>query len=78
MSLPQAGAGSPASPMPETRRYLAIPFEGKDVPSKSSEFAHPDVTIGLTILAYRCKLQFCHIVTQEGFVNVLTDTCLVL
>ena len=23
--------------MPDTRRYLAIPFEGKDVPSKSSE-----------------------------------------
>lgn len=39
--------------MPDTRRYLAIPFEGKDVPSKSSEFAHPDVTIGLTIFAYR-------------------------
>ena len=39
--------------MPDTRRYLAIPFEGKDVPSKSSEFAHPDVTIGLSILAYR-------------------------
>lgn len=39
--------------MPDTRRYLAIPFEGKDVPSKSSEFAHPDITIGLTILGYR-------------------------
>ena len=46
--------------MPETRRYLAIPFEGKDVPSKSSEFAHPDVTIGLTILAYRCEFNFGH------------------
>jgi len=30
-----------------------VPFIGKDVPSKSSEFAHPDVIIGLTILAYR-------------------------
>ena len=30
-----------------------IPFIGKDVPSKSSEFAHPDIIIGLTILAYR-------------------------
>ncbi|CAE7709872.1 unnamed protein product, partial [Symbiodinium microadriaticum] len=39
--------------MPRTRAKLAIPFVGKDVPSKSSEFAHPDVIIGLTILAYR-------------------------
>ena len=30
-----------------------MPFVGKDVPSQSSEFAHPDVIIGLTILAYR-------------------------
>ena len=36
------------------------PFNGfaksvaqQDVPSRSSEFAHPDVAIGLTILAYR-------------------------
>ena len=47
--------------MPDTRRYLAIPFEGKDVPSKSSEFAHPDVTIGLTIFAYRYEgLRYVH------------------
>lgn len=39
--------------MPQTRAKLAIPFVGKDVPSKSSEFAHPDVIIGLTILSYR-------------------------
>jgi hypothetical protein len=32
---------------------LAVPFVGKDVPSRSSEFAHPDILIGLTILAYR-------------------------
>lgn len=42
--------------MPRTRAKLAIPFVGKDVPSKSSEFAHPDVIIGLTILAYRWVL----------------------
>ena len=36
-----------------SRRLCAVPFVGKDVPSRSSEFAHPDVTIGLTILAYR-------------------------
>jgi len=39
--------------MPRTRFKLAVPFVGKDVPSRSSEFAHPDVIIGLTILAYR-------------------------
>ena len=35
------------------RRLLAIPFVAKDVPSRASEYAHPDVVIGLTILAYR-------------------------
>jgi hypothetical protein len=39
--------------MPRSRLKLAIPFVGKDVPSRASEFAHPDVTIALTILAYR-------------------------
>ena len=39
--------------MPLTRAKLAIPFLGKDVPSESSEFAHPDVIIGLTYMAYR-------------------------
>lgn len=32
---------------------MAVPFVGKDVPSRSSEFAHPDALIGLTIMAYR-------------------------
>ncbi|CEL97859.1 unnamed protein product [Vitrella brassicaformis CCMP3155] len=39
--------------MPRSRRLLAVPFVGKDVPSRASEFSHPDVVIGLTILAYR-------------------------
>ena len=39
--------------MPRSRMHLAIPFVGKDAPSAASEFAHPDVTLGLTILAYR-------------------------
>ena len=39
--------------MPRTRRYLAVPYMGKDVPSKASEYAHPDVVIGLTQLSYR-------------------------
>jgi hypothetical protein len=38
---------------PQTRQQLAVPFLGKDVPSPASEFAHPDIVIGLTILAYR-------------------------
>lgn len=37
--------------MPLSRVKLAIPFEGKDVPSRASEFAHPDTIIGLSILA---------------------------
>lgn len=39
--------------MPRSRFVTAIPFIGKDLPSQSSEFAHPDVVIGLTIMAYR-------------------------
>ena len=39
--------------MPKNRRFLAVPFVGKDVPSKASEFSQPDIVIGLTILAYR-------------------------
>ncbi|KAL1530323.1 hypothetical protein AB1Y20_001232 [Prymnesium parvum] len=39
--------------LPRTRRFLAVPFVGKDAPSLSSEYAHPDVAIGLTTLAYR-------------------------
>eukprot|EP00613_Pedinella_sp_CCMP2098_P049881 CAMPEP_0171826658 /NCGR_PEP_ID=MMETSP0992-20121227/6197_1 /TAXON_ID=483369 /ORGANISM="non described non described, Strain CCMP2098" /LENGTH=478 /DNA_ID=CAMNT_0012441689 /DNA_START=17 /DNA_END=1452 /DNA_ORIENTATION=+ len=38
---------------PPSRRLLAVPFVGKDVPSRASEFAHPDVLIGLSVLAYR-------------------------
>ena len=38
---------------PRSRLKLAIPFLGKDVPSTASEFAHPDIIIGLTVLAYR-------------------------
>ena len=35
------------------RRLAAVPFVGKDVPSRASQFSHPDVVIGLTITAYR-------------------------
>ena len=45
----EAAAGG----VPKSRRFLAVPFVGKDAPSLSSEFSHPDVAIGLTTLAYR-------------------------
>eukprot|EP00516_Mucochytrium_quahogii_P008420 CAMPEP_0203758104 /NCGR_PEP_ID=MMETSP0098-20131031/10854_1 /ASSEMBLY_ACC=CAM_ASM_000208 /TAXON_ID=96639 /ORGANISM=" , Strain NY0313808BC1" /LENGTH=3866 /DNA_ID=CAMNT_0050650355 /DNA_START=244 /DNA_END=11840 /DNA_ORIENTATION=- len=38
---------------PMSRKLMAVPFVGKDVPSRSSEFAHPDVVIGLSVLGYR-------------------------
>jgi hypothetical protein len=36
-----------------SRRLLCVPFVGKDVPSRASEFSHPDVVIGLSICAYK-------------------------
>ena len=42
-----------ASHVPRKRRLLAVPFVGKDTPSRASEFSHPDVVISLTTLAYR-------------------------
>lgn len=45
---------------------------GKDVPSRASEFAHPDIIIGLTILAYRYqglrKLDF-----EQDVISLLRD-----
>ena len=37
----------PNSPL--SRKLMAVPFIGKDVPSRSSEFAHPDVLIGMCV-----------------------------
>jgi hypothetical protein len=39
--------------MPKSRKLLAVPFMGKDVPTRASEFSHPDVVMGLSILAFR-------------------------
>ncbi len=39
--------------IPTTRKFMAVPFIAKDVPSRASEFSHPDILIGLTVLAYR-------------------------
>ena len=42
-----------ATHVPHARKMLAVPFIGKDCPSDASQFSHPDVVIGLTVLAYR-------------------------
>eukprot|EP00975_Prorocentrum_lima_P018453 3885426-Prorocentrum_lima.AAC.1 len=51
--------------VPKTRLKLAVPFIGKDVPSRASEFAHPDVIISLTVMAFRYqglrKTDFTHV-----------------
>ena len=55
--------------MPTSRTLLAVPFLGKDVPSPAAEFAHPDVVIGFTILAYRYegmrKSDFKHVLAEQ-------------
>ncbi len=38
---------------PRSRWMTAVPFVGKDVASERSEFAHPDIVISLTVLAFR-------------------------
>lgn len=54
MSLAQIEQHRSLNPdLPKTRQLLAIPFVGKDTPSHASEFSHPDVVIGLTILSFR-------------------------
>eukprot|EP01059_Diplonema_ambulator_P001287 TRINITY_DN11037_c0_g1_i6.p1 TRINITY_DN11037_c0_g1~~TRINITY_DN11037_c0_g1_i6.p1 ORF type:complete len:2473 (+),score=747.89 TRINITY_DN11037_c0_g1_i6:4581-11999(+) len=54
--------------MARSRQLLAVPFVGKDAPSESSEFQHPDMAIGLTV----------HSVMQDGLrpvdlVEVISD-----
>ena len=44
------------SVQPTSRKLLAIPFIGKDVPSSASEFAQADVLIGVTTL---CQCSVC-------------------
>jgi hypothetical protein len=39
--------------IPGSRLRNAVPFVGKDSPSRASEFAQPDICAGLTILAFR-------------------------
>ena len=47
-----AVAARDARPMARSRKLLAVPFVGKDTPSRSNEFSHPDVRIGFTILSF--------------------------
>ena len=51
---------------PVSRKLLAVPFVGKDVPSGQSEFSHPDVVIMLTVAAYRYEG-----LRREDFVQLL-------
>ncbi|BAM40713.1 uncharacterized protein TOT_020000967 [Theileria orientalis strain Shintoku] len=52
LSLKQIEDGLAHNPnMPQTRRMLAVPFVGKGTPARDSEFSHPDVLIGFTILS---------------------------
>ena len=53
--------------VPRSRLKLGVPFVGKDVPSRSSEFAHPDVIIGLTVLAYRYDIISLNISTTVTY-----------
>ena len=47
-----APSGAPSAPagggggVTQSRRLLAVPFVGKDVPSHAAEFSHPDALIG--------------------------------
>ncbi|UKK01646.2 hypothetical protein MACK_002464 [Theileria orientalis] len=52
LSLKQIEDGLSYNPnMPQTRKMLAVPFVGKGTPARDSEFSHPDVLIGFTILS---------------------------
>ena len=55
--------------MPHSRSITAVPFVGKDVPSERSEFAHPDIVISLTILAFRYVrlLALSHFIWEKPF-----------
>ena len=62
--------------IPTSRLYLAVPFVGKDVPSISSEFAHPDIVIGLTTLGYRyegLRIRDFKILLNSLFTKMATD-----
>ena len=49
----QSGVDSQGLVESPIRRFMAVPFVGKDSPSPTAEFAHPDVLLTLSYLAYR-------------------------
>ena len=49
----QVEPSSDESLLPPRRLLTAVPFIGKDSPSPTAEFAHPDVIILLSLLSYR-------------------------
>lgn len=44
--------GLPFDHAGQMRKPIAVPFLGKDTPSERSEFSHPDVMLGFSILSY--------------------------
>ena len=68
------GAAGPGggSPCAQSRRLLAVPFVGKDVPSHAAEFSHPEALIGLTVLAYRH--QGLRAFDFRGLINLLLES----
>ena len=54
----------------KSRRLLSVPFVGKDVPSRQSEWSHPDCRIGLSALAYRYEG-----LRMMDFVQVMKNLC---
>ena len=55
--------------MPESRSKLAIPFVGKDTPAPASEFAHPDIMIGLSVIAYR--IEYLRLEDMHDIIKIL-------
>ena len=54
-------------PSGESRRLMAVPFVGRDKPSKTAQFASPEVLIGLTALSYRYEG------LRQGDIRMLTQ-----
>ena len=65
----EPGGGNPCA---QSRRLLAVPFVGKDVPSHAAEFSHPEALIGLTVLAYRH--QGLRAFDFRGLINLLLES----
>ena len=54
-----------------TRRMLAVPFVGKGVPARVSEFASPEMMIGMTVLAYH--VEGLRVSDVKGLVRYFSD-----